>query len=230
MITARPRGERGVHQAGCGPREPGCHLKGSGSATPNACAWFNPVSGFRAQPNGLYPKPSPTNAQRSTTSGTFSGTRNFIKMDSGLCNVSKASMAELEVDVRTATGQDALAFARIYAPFVTGTAVSFEENPPDQAEMRHRRIAVTFATMPWLAATSGGRGHRALRTRRNIANAQRIVGRLTSRRTWPRIFAVEGWQRDSTACSSAFLKLKGSGARTPGSRSRTLQARAFIAR
>ena len=156
MITARPRGERGVHQAGCGPREPGCHLKGSGSATPNACAWFNPVSGFRAQPNGLYPKPSPTNAQRSTTSGgPFSEFGTSSKWVQASAMFRTASSAQLEVHVRTATSQDALAFARIYAAFVTGTAVSFEENPPDEPEMRHRILAA-LDTMPWLTATNGG--------------------------------------------------------------------------
>ncbi len=64
------------------------------------------------------------------------------------------SSAQFEAGVRTAAGQDAAAFVRIYAPFVTGTAVSFEEKSPDESEMR-RRILATLETLPWLTATSG---------------------------------------------------------------------------
>lgn len=44
------------------------------------------------------------------------------------------------MDVRTATEADACACAAIYAPYVTDSAVSFEEEPPDADEMA-RRIA-----------------------------------------------------------------------------------------
>lgn len=45
--------------------------------------------------------------------------------------------------------------AAIYAPHVEGSQVSFEEVPPDAAEMT-ARIAATQATHPWLVAADGG--------------------------------------------------------------------------
>lgn len=54
--------------------------------------------------------------------------------------------------VRAATGQDATACARIYAPFVTATAVSFEDEPPGADEMG-RRIALAHR---WLVLEDAG--------------------------------------------------------------------------
>lgn len=51
--------------------------------------------------------------------------------------------------LRAATADDAAAIAEIYAPYVTQTAVSFETEPPDAAEMR-RRIEAVLGTYPWL--------------------------------------------------------------------------------
>ena len=56
--------------------------------------------------------------------------------------------------LRLATADDAAAIAGIYAPFVTGTAVSFETDPPDEAEMR-ARIAAGGDMYPWLVACGG---------------------------------------------------------------------------
>jgi phosphinothricin acetyltransferase len=53
------------------------------------------------------------------------------------------------------TERDGPACAAIYAPFVTGSAVSFEEFPPDGAEFA-RRIEATSARYPWLVAEDGG--------------------------------------------------------------------------
>jgi phosphinothricin acetyltransferase len=53
--------------------------------------------------------------------------------------------------IRTATPDDAAAVAAIYAPVVQHTAISFETDPPDAAEMRSR-IDKTLATLPWLVA------------------------------------------------------------------------------
>jgi phosphinothricin acetyltransferase len=53
--------------------------------------------------------------------------------------------------IRAATQGDAAAIADIYAPFVAGSAVSFEAEPPDEAEMR-RRIEGGGGAFPWLAA------------------------------------------------------------------------------
>jgi L-amino acid N-acyltransferase YncA len=53
------------------------------------------------------------------------------------------------MSVRLAEAGDAAAIAAIYAPFVTGTAVSFEVDAPDEAEMR-ARIASGAGLYPWL--------------------------------------------------------------------------------
>jgi phosphinothricin acetyltransferase len=53
------------------------------------------------------------------------------------------------VDVRHATEHDAAACAAIYAPYVTGTAITFEDVPPGADEMA-RRIAAAAATHAWL--------------------------------------------------------------------------------
>lgn len=50
---------------------------------------------------------------------------------------------------------DAAACAQIYAPFVRDTPISFEEDPPDEAEMR-RRIEQISARYPWLVAEDEG--------------------------------------------------------------------------
>ncbi|HEV2533348.1 GNAT family N-acetyltransferase, partial [Phenylobacterium sp.] len=51
--------------------------------------------------------------------------------------------------VRRATLEDAPAIAAIYAPYVLETAISFEDQPPDAAEMA-RRMGATLATHPFL--------------------------------------------------------------------------------
>ena len=57
--------------------------------------------------------------------------------------------------VRLATVDDAAALGAIYRPFVTHTAVSFEEEPPSDAEMR-ARIAAAGDRYPWLACERDG--------------------------------------------------------------------------
>lgn len=56
--------------------------------------------------------------------------------------------------VRDATEDDAAACAAIYAPYVTGTAVSFESDPPTAAEMAGR-IAAAQRMHAWLVLTDG---------------------------------------------------------------------------
>lgn len=51
--------------------------------------------------------------------------------------------------------RDAAACARIYAPSVSEAVTSFEESPPDAAELA-ARIERTQATHPWLVAEQGG--------------------------------------------------------------------------
>jgi phosphinothricin acetyltransferase len=57
------------------------------------------------------------------------------------------------VRIRAATSDDAAALAQIYAPYVTASAVSFENVPPGEEEMR-ARIEAGGALYPWLAAES----------------------------------------------------------------------------
>ncbi|MBW0118517.1 GNAT family N-acetyltransferase [Pseudonocardia abyssalis] len=56
--------------------------------------------------------------------------------------------------VRDAIEDDAAACAAIYAPYVTGTAISFESDPPTAAEMAGR-IAAAQRTHAWLVLTDG---------------------------------------------------------------------------
>jgi phosphinothricin acetyltransferase len=51
--------------------------------------------------------------------------------------------------IRAATTEDAAACAAIYAPYVTDTTISFETEPPTQAEMAER-IAAAERTHAWL--------------------------------------------------------------------------------
>jgi L-amino acid N-acyltransferase YncA len=50
--------------------------------------------------------------------------------------------------IRLATAADAAAIAEIYAPYVTGSTVSFEAEPPEEAEMA-ARLASGGALYPW---------------------------------------------------------------------------------
>ena len=59
------------------------------------------------------------------------------------------------IEIRDADPRgDAAACAAIYAPYVETTPISFEERPPDTAEMAGR-IERYRATHPWLVAVSG---------------------------------------------------------------------------
>jgi L-amino acid N-acyltransferase YncA len=51
--------------------------------------------------------------------------------------------------------RDGAACAEIYAPFVSGTSISFEEKPPDAAELT-RRIDHITSSFPWLVAEVDG--------------------------------------------------------------------------
>jgi phosphinothricin acetyltransferase len=61
-----------------------------------------------------------------------------------------------DLNVRTASRRDAAACAAIYAPYVTGTAITFEIDPPSPAEMAER-IDATSRTHAWLVLEDGGR-------------------------------------------------------------------------
>jgi phosphinothricin acetyltransferase len=57
--------------------------------------------------------------------------------------------------VRPATARDAAAIAAIYNPHVSGTIVTFEEEPVTDAEMA-RRIAEIVPRLPWLVGEVDG--------------------------------------------------------------------------
>lgn len=57
--------------------------------------------------------------------------------------------------IRVATPTDGATAAAIYAPIVRDTAISFEVDPPDAAEMA-RRIEATSRRYPWLVADRDG--------------------------------------------------------------------------
>jgi phosphinothricin acetyltransferase len=61
-----------------------------------------------------------------------------------------------EFRIRSATRADGAACARIYAPYVEGTAVSFEIDPPD-AETMADRIAAAADRYAWLVLEIDGR-------------------------------------------------------------------------
>ncbi len=59
--------------------------------------------------------------------------------------------------IRLATIEDSAWIAQIYAPYVTDSAVSFEAEPPDSAEIEERMM-VGPGLYPWLAAEGEERG------------------------------------------------------------------------
>ena len=56
--------------------------------------------------------------------------------------------------IRLATAADAAAIADIYAPYVTGSTISFEAEPPNAAEMA-ARIVSGGALYPWFVSEDG---------------------------------------------------------------------------
>jgi L-amino acid N-acyltransferase YncA len=58
--------------------------------------------------------------------------------------------------VRDATELDAEACAAIYRPYVTGTAITFESEPPTPAQMAER-IAAAARTYAWVVLEDAGR-------------------------------------------------------------------------
>lgn len=62
----------------------------------------------------------------------------------------------MSMQIRDASEQDAAACAAIYAPYVTGTAISFETHRPSPEEMAER-IATATRTHAWLVLEDQGR-------------------------------------------------------------------------
>jgi len=61
----------------------------------------------------------------------------------------------MRATIRTATPDDAAAILAIYAPIVRETAISFEVEPPTEAEMQ-ARIIQTLQYLPWLVCERHG--------------------------------------------------------------------------
>jgi L-amino acid N-acyltransferase YncA len=66
------------------------------------------------------------------------------------------AMTAVAAAIRDACEADAEACAAIYAPYVTDTAVSFEDHPPEP-EVMARRIADAVRTHAWLVLEEQGR-------------------------------------------------------------------------
>jgi phosphinothricin acetyltransferase len=64
--------------------------------------------------------------------------------------------SSFRIQVRQAEVADAARIQAIYAPYVSDTTISFEEMPPDEAEII-RRIAAILPSYPYLVAEAQGR-------------------------------------------------------------------------
>jgi L-amino acid N-acyltransferase YncA len=64
-------------------------------------------------------------------------------------------LSAIAFTVRPVEAQDAAQIAAIYAPIVSGTAISFETLAPSPGDIA-QRIAVTLQRYPWLVAESDG--------------------------------------------------------------------------
>jgi L-amino acid N-acyltransferase YncA len=112
---------------------------------------------------------------------------------------------------------DAAACANIYAPFVTDSAISFEDDPPSEPEMRGRIAALT-ARYPWLVAEDRGRvlgyayasPHRDRAAYRWAADVAIYVapehqGRGVGRALYEALFELLGAQGVRMACAGITL-------------------------
>ena len=57
--------------------------------------------------------------------------------------------------IRLATEQDAAGIAEVYRPYVEDSRISFEDSPPDAAEMARRLRGERRRFHPWLVAAEG---------------------------------------------------------------------------
>ncbi len=64
-------------------------------------------------------------------------------------------LRSMDPKIRAATGEDAAAMREIYAPWITESAVSFEEQVPSVEAFRER-IVIGSETHPWLVAELDG--------------------------------------------------------------------------
>jgi phosphinothricin acetyltransferase len=113
------------------------------------------------------------------------------------------------VKLRAATSDDAAAISKIYAPYVMGSAISFETEPPDVQAMR-ARIEAGGGLYPWIAAEDEA-GHLA-----GYAYATAFRQRPAYR------YAVE-----TSVYVAAYFHGRGLGVRLYGSLLETLEAQGF---
>jgi L-amino acid N-acyltransferase YncA len=119
--------------------------------------------------------------------------------------------------LRVATVDDGPGLADIYGPIVRDSAISFETDPPDGAEMA-RRVAATLPTYPWLIADDDGMvagyayGHRfAERTAYGWAVETSIYvhadrrGRGIGRALYGSLLPILGWQGYRRAIAGATI-------------------------
>ncbi len=113
--------------------------------------------------------------------------------------------------------RDGAACAAIYAPFVTGSHVSFEEEPPDADEFA-RRIDRTSRSYPWLVAEQDGAvigfayasAHRERAAYRWAADAAVYVDERSRRRgvgraLYESLFSLLARQGVQTVCAGVTL-------------------------
>ncbi|MEX2107994.1 MAG: arsinothricin resistance N-acetyltransferase ArsN1 family B [Solirubrobacterales bacterium] len=113
--------------------------------------------------------------------------------------------------------RDAAACAAIYAPHVAESPTSFEENPPDAAELAERIVRIT-ATHPWLVAEHDGEvagfayacPHRARAAYRWTADVSVYVtseqrGQGVGRALYAELFERLQKQRFQVACAGITL-------------------------
>jgi len=113
--------------------------------------------------------------------------------------------------------RDGAACAAVYAPFVTGSAVSFEEEPASAAEMA-QRIAATSERYPWLVAEEDGEvagyayacAHRERAAYRWAADVAAYVGegyrrRGLGRALYDALFELLARQEMQVACAGITL-------------------------
>jgi L-amino acid N-acyltransferase YncA len=101
------------------------------------------------------------------------------------------------IGVRAATTADAESVAAIYAPVVTGTAISFEEKAPGPDEIGRRMLA--SPRLPWVVADDAGRvagyAYASTHRQRPAYRCPRTPRSTSTRRTMP-----AGW---GACCTSA---------------------------
>ena len=148
----------------------------------------------------------------------------FTSDDVARLGAAAVELLPLFVDctVRVATADDAEAVARIYAPYVTDSTISFEETPPTGAEMR-KRILDTLSWYPWIVAENSGDvvgyayagRHRARAAYRwavdtSVYVDEAMCGRGFGRRLYDELFRTLERQGFRRACAGIALPNAGS--------------------